>query len=89
MMTGNPRETGLMRFSASRERAAPESPSAGRLETLILRYGPYIRDIVARLCPPHLGLERSEIEQTAAIRLWRIVESEREIRDFEPASRCG
>jgi RNA polymerase sigma factor (sigma-70 family) len=49
----------------------------------MLRYGPFIRDMVGRLCPRHLGLDRSEIEQNALIRLWRVVESEREVRDFE------
>ena len=61
----------------------PTPESNGQLEALMLRYGPFIRDVVGRLCPRHLGLDRSEIEQNALIRLWRVVESEREIRDFE------
>ena len=55
----------------------------GRLEGLLARYGPFLRDVVARLCPRHLGLDRKEIEQDALIRLWRVVESEKDIRDFE------
>jgi RNA polymerase sigma factor (sigma-70 family) len=61
----------------------PMPESNGRLEALVLRYGPFIRDVVRRLCPRNLGLDRSEIEQNALIRLWRVVESEREVRDFE------
>ena len=60
---------------------SPEIDS--RLEALVLRYGPFMRDVVARLCPRNLGLDRREIEQTALIRLWRALESEREIRNLE------
>ena len=54
-----------------------------RLETLVARYRPFIREIVARLCPHHLGAERSEIEQHVIIRFWRTVERETEVRSFE------
>jgi RNA polymerase sigma factor (sigma-70 family) len=59
----------------------PEDRS--QLEALVERYRPFIRDVVGRLCPRDLGLDRSEIEQNAIIRLWRVVESERKIRDLE------
>lgn len=61
----------------------PSPEIDGHLEALVLRYGPFIRNVVARLCPRNLGLDRSEIEQTALIRLWRALESEREIRNLE------
>ena len=69
--------------SASPQSAAPDGASDTRVEALIARYRPFIREIVRRLCPPDLGLDRHELEQTAVIRLWRIVQSEKEIRDFE------
>jgi RNA polymerase sigma factor (sigma-70 family) len=64
-------------------RSVPMPEERSDLEALVERYSPFIRDIVGRLCPRDLGLDRSEIEQKAAIRLWRVIESEREIRDLE------
>ena len=59
------------------------SESNARLEALVERYRPFIREIVGRLCPRHLGAERNEIEQHVIIRFWRSIERETEIRNFE------
>src|SRR6266508_2897856 len=61
----------------------PISDIGPRAEALLLRYLPFIRKIVARLCPEYLGIDRADVEQQASIRLWRAVEHQREIRHFE------
>jgi RNA polymerase sigma-70 factor, ECF subfamily len=48
------------------------------------QYGQVLRQAVARYCPKDMGLQISEIEQDVRIRLWRALQSEKEIR--EPAS---
>lgn len=58
------------------------SPADQRLERLVADHRPFIREIVARLTPAHLGVPAAEIEQEALIRLWRCLRNEREIRDF-------
>lgn len=60
------------------ERAAADA----RLEEVVARYGPYISEIVARVTPLNLGVQRSEIEQETILRLWRSLRNEREIRDL-------
>lgn len=51
---------------------------------LIQEYGRFLRQTIIRVCPKDLGLQYDEIEQDARLRLWRTLESEREIND--PAS---
>lgn len=48
---------------------------------LIDQYGRYLRAVIARLCPRHLGVQPEEIEQEARIRLWKALASERKIED--------
>ena len=69
--------------TVSKRLERPEASLSERLETLVARYRPFIRDVVARLCPRYLGSERSEIEQNVIIRFWRTVERETEVRNFE------
>jgi DNA-directed RNA polymerase specialized sigma24 family protein len=47
-------------------------------------YGAFLRRTIAHFCPKDLGIHFSEIEQEARLRLWRALQSEREIRN--PAS---
>ena len=58
--------------------------SAERLDALLAEHGPLLRATVSRVCPRHLGILPDEIEQEVRVRLWRVLESEREITD--PAS---
>src|SRR6185295_16723515 len=51
---------------------------------LLDEYGRYLRNVIARLCPKDMGLQFGDIEQDARLRLWRALESGREITD--PAS---
>lgn len=55
-----------------------------RFMALVSEYGHFLRQAIMRICPRDLGLQYDEIEQDARLRLWRALESEREIR--EPAS---
>ena len=55
-----------------------------RLNVLLDEYGRYLRNVITRLCPKDMGLQYSDIEQDARLRLWRALESGREITD--PAS---
>src|SRR5687767_10552147 len=55
-----------------------------RFNELIEEYGRFLRHMIIRVCPKDMGLQYDEIEQDARLRLWRALESEREIRD--PAS---
>jgi len=55
-----------------------------RFEAILEEYGEFLRPAIARFCPKDLGINLSEIEQEARVRLWRALQSEREIRN--PAS---
>jgi RNA polymerase sigma-70 factor (ECF subfamily) len=55
-----------------------------QFNAIVDEFGRFLRNTVARLCPKDLGLQHSDIEQEARIRLWRALQSGREISD--PAS---
>jgi RNA polymerase sigma factor (sigma-70 family) len=55
-----------------------------RFEDLLRRYARLLRRAITRACPPSLGILTTDIEQDARIRLWRAIESEKELED--PAS---
>lgn len=46
---------------------------------ILEKYGAFLRQTIARLCPKDLGIQFDDIEQEARLRLWRAVEAEREI----------
>jgi RNA polymerase sigma factor (sigma-70 family) len=48
-------------------------------EKIVREYGRFLRQTIIRVCPKDLGLQYDEIEQEARLRLWRALESEREI----------
>ena len=54
------------------------------LNAILDEYGAFLRRTIAHLCPKDLGIHFSDIEQEARMRLWRALQSEREIRN--PAS---
>jgi RNA polymerase sigma factor (sigma-70 family) len=62
--------------SAVEVRATEES---SRFEGLVREYGQLLRNAIARLCPPNLGLHTADIEQEATIRLWQCLRGEKEI----------
>ena len=55
-----------------------------RFNAILDEYGVFLRRTIAHFCPKDLGIHFSDIEQEARLRLWRALQSEREIRD--PAS---
>lgn len=50
-----------------------------QFEALLEDYGRFLRHTIARFCPKNLGAQINDIEQEARIRLWRAVESERDL----------
>jgi RNA polymerase sigma factor (sigma-70 family) len=57
----------------------PDDESQRSFEDIMDRYGSFLHNTIARLCPKNLGLQFNDIEQEARLRLWRALESEREI----------
>ena len=55
-----------------------------RLNAILDEYGAFLRRTITHFCPKDLGIHFKDIEQDARLRLWRALQSEREIRD--PAS---
>jgi len=64
--------------------ARPRSETHERFERLMGRYSALLRSVVAQHCPRGVGVEASDIEQEARVRLWRVLEREKELTD--PAS---
>ena len=46
---------------------------------ILEKYGAYLRQTIARICPRDLGIQFEDIEQEARLRLWRAIEAERKI----------
>jgi RNA polymerase sigma-70 factor (ECF subfamily) len=46
---------------------------------ILEKYGAFLRQTIARICPKDLGIQFDDIEQEARLRLWRAIEAEREI----------
>lgn len=61
------------------EQSTPTAEGKVGFREIIDQYGAFLRNTIARLCPKDLGLQFSDIEQEARLRLWRALESEREI----------
>jgi RNA polymerase sigma factor (sigma-70 family) len=55
-----------------------------RLEHLLERYAALLRQLIARHCPGHIGVQIADIEQEARLRLWKALQREKELAD--PAS---
>ena len=53
-----------------------------RFNAIIDEYGRLLRQTIARLCPPDMGLQLDDIMQDALTRVWRALENEREITDL-------
>ena len=55
-----------------------------RFNAIVEEYGKYLRSVIGKVCPTDMGIQSSDIEQEARIRLWRALQSGKEIVD--PAS---
>lgn len=51
-----------------------------RFTAIVEEYGNFLRHTIAQLCPKDLGIQFDDIEQEAHLRLWRAIQSEREIQ---------
>lgn len=58
------------------------SPTEILFEQIVRDYGRFLRQTIIRVCPKDLGLQYDEIEQEARLRLWRALETEREIQNL-------
>ena len=61
---------------------SPETARDAQFNLVVDEYGRFLSNAIAQLCPKDLGIQFSDIEQDAKLRLWRALESEREIRDL-------
>lgn len=51
-------------------------------DATLKEYGKFLRDAISQACPRDMGLDFDDIEQEARLRLWRAIESEREIHNL-------
>jgi RNA polymerase sigma-70 factor (ECF subfamily) len=63
-------------------RGLSETTIEAQLNAILDEYGQFLHNAVTRLCPKDAGIQVSDIEQEARIRLWRALESERQINDL-------
>src|SRR5215813_12234261 len=62
--------------------SSPITEVEARFNTIIEEYGRFLHQAIVQFCPKDLGLQSSDIEQEARLRLWRALQSEREIHDL-------
>ena len=53
-----------------------------RFNAVVKEFGTLLRRAIVRHCPRDKGLEFDDIEQEARLRLWRAIESEREVTNY-------
>jgi RNA polymerase sigma-70 factor (ECF subfamily) len=61
---------------------SPAVEAEARFNSILEEYGKFLRQTIAHFCPKDLGLQFTDIEQEARFRLWRALQSEREIHDL-------
>lgn len=61
---------------------SPASETELKFNSIVEEYGRFLRQTILRVCPRDLGLQFEEIEQEARLRIWKALDSEREIRDL-------
>src|SRR5688500_14435719 len=53
-----------------------------RFSTIVEDYGRFLRNTIRQICPKDLGIQLDDIEQEARLRLWRALQSERDVTDL-------
>lgn len=53
-----------------------------QFESILVSYGAFLRAAIRRFCPGELAAQAADIEQQARIKLWRALQSEKEIRNL-------
>src|SRR5262245_41205946 len=55
------------------------SEAEERFHSVLETYGKFLRNVIRKVCPRNLRAQIDDIEQDARLRLWRALESEREL----------
>ena len=53
-----------------------------RFNAVVEEFGVFLRRAIVRMCPRDKGLQFDDIEQEARLRLWRALQSEREVTNY-------
>ncbi len=53
-----------------------------RFNAVVEEFGVFLRRAIVRMCPRDKGLQFDDIEQEARMRLWRALQSEREVTNY-------
>ena len=53
-----------------------------RFNAVVEEFGVFLRRVIVRMCPRDKGLQFDDIEQEARMRLWRALQSEREVTNY-------
>lgn len=61
---------------------SPPTELETRFNAIVEEYGGLLRQTIVQTCPKDLGLQFDDVEQEARLRLWRALQSEREINDL-------
>ena len=61
--------------------SVPERAADERFDQLVEQYASILRAHIAQHCPRHLGIQISDVEQEALLRLWRALRDERNVAD--------
>ena len=61
---------------------AREEDGDTRFESILASYGAFLRAAIRRFCPAELSAQAADIEQQARVKLWRALQSEKEIRNL-------
>jgi RNA polymerase sigma-70 factor (ECF subfamily) len=57
----------------------PDIETEAKFNAIIEKFGDFLRNTIAQICPKDLGIHFDDIEQDARLRLWRALQDEREI----------
>ena len=61
------------------DESSPTSDIEAQFHRLIQEYGKFLRNVIAQTCPRNLGIQISDIEQEAHLRMWRALQNERDL----------
>jgi RNA polymerase sigma factor (sigma-70 family) len=61
------------------DKGSPTTETQASFHRLLEEYGRFLRSVIVRTCPRHLGIEIDDIEQDARIRMWRALQDERNL----------
>jgi len=68
--------------SEGKEKKLSPSEIEELFNATVEKYGDFLRNTIAQICPKDLGIHFDDVEQDARLRLWRAIQSEREISNL-------